>query len=102
VSVTSIGDTFTFTTSIPTPSRNQLRLLLSDSIADSERFSDATEIFWTVAEDTTAAVPTHELIDEFYPTTEVRADLAEYESLVNITKAAELLDWVPQRNWRSL
>lgn len=63
---------------------------------------DGHEVFWTVAKDTITAVPTHELIDEFYPTVETQTNLSGYESLISTTKAAELLDWTPQHSWRGL
>jgi nucleoside-diphosphate-sugar epimerase len=61
---------------------------------------DGHETFWTVGADTTAAVPTHELSATCFPDAELRSDMEEYESLIDISKAGELLDWAPQHSWR--
>lgn len=60
------------------------------------------EPFWAVAGDTTADVPTEELAAEYFPEAEVRGEFEGYESLIDITKGKELLDWEPQRSWRYL
>jgi nucleoside-diphosphate-sugar epimerase len=63
---------------------------------------DGHEAFWAVADDTNAAVPSERLAAEFFPEAEVRSELDEYESLISIEKARDLLDWEPERSWRDL
>ena len=58
------------------------------------------ESFWAVAGDTTAAVPTDDLIAEFFPEAEIRGEFAGYETLFDLSKAERLLDWTPDRSWR--
>lgn len=60
------------------------------------------EVFWAVASDTTAAVPTPELVDEFYPDVERRRALSGHESLVSTEKAREMLGWEPAWSWRDV
>jgi nucleoside-diphosphate-sugar epimerase len=60
------------------------------------------ERFWAVASDTTAEVLNEELVAEYYPDAEVRADLGRYESLISIDKAMAVLDWEPEHSWRDL
>lgn len=61
---------------------------------------DGHETFWAVAGDTTADVPTAELVTEFYPDAEVRESLEGYETLFDLSKAEELLGWTPEHTWR--
>jgi nucleoside-diphosphate-sugar epimerase len=61
---------------------------------------DGHESFWAVAADTTAAVPTADLVTEFFPDAEVRGDFDGYESLFDRSKAERLLGWTPERSWR--
>jgi nucleoside-diphosphate-sugar epimerase len=61
---------------------------------------DGHEVFWTVAADTTADVESARLAEEFYPEAECRANLDGTESLIDVSKAADLLDWEPTRTWR--
>jgi len=58
------------------------------------------ETFWAVAPDTTVDVPTERLIEEFYPDTEVRADLSGTDGLFDISKARETTGWEPGHSWR--
>lgn len=60
------------------------------------------ETVWAVATDTTAAVPTDKLIAEYFPDAEICGELDGHESLVDLSKAASLLDWEPTRSWRDL
>jgi nucleoside-diphosphate-sugar epimerase len=60
------------------------------------------ERFWTVAADTTADVETATLVDEFYADVDVRTSFEGTEGLVDVSKAADLLDWQPTRSWRDL
>jgi len=61
---------------------------------------DGHETFWIVAADTTADVPSNQLVERYYPDAEVRREFDEYESLIDISRARELLDWTPQHTWR--
>lgn len=60
------------------------------------------ERFWAVASDTTAAVESEELSQEFYPDVERPRSLTEYESLISNDKAEEVLGWQPSVSWRDL
>lgn len=63
---------------------------------------DGHEIFWTVAADTTMATPTVDLLDYGFSDAEIRTDFEGYESLVDISKARNSLDWEPTHSWRDL
>jgi nucleoside-diphosphate-sugar epimerase len=58
------------------------------------------ESFWAVAGDTTANVDTETLAAEFYPEAEQRDTLDGYDTLFDLSKADEMLDWRPQHSWR--
>lgn len=58
------------------------------------------ETFWAVANDTTAGVPTTDLITEFFPKTTVQNELEGYSTLFDISKAREILGWTPEYTWR--
>ncbi|WP_137290453.1 NAD-dependent epimerase/dehydratase family protein [Natronorubrum halophilum] len=60
------------------------------------------EVFWAVAGDTTAAARTTDIAAEYYPNAEIETEFSEHETLVDLSKAAELLDWEPQHSWRDL
>jgi nucleoside-diphosphate-sugar epimerase len=61
---------------------------------------DGHESFWAVASDTTADVPTTDLVSAFFPDVERRVAFQGHETLFNISKAERLLDWTPDRSWR--
>ncbi|WP_273838453.1 NAD(P)-dependent oxidoreductase [Halococcus sp. PRR34] len=61
---------------------------------------DGHESFWAVAGDTTAAVPTTDVITEFFPEAELRGEFAEYDTLFDLSKAERLLGWTPEHSWR--
>lgn len=61
---------------------------------------DGHETFWAVASDTTAAVPTAALVREFYPDVECHTEFEGHESLIDTSKAEELLNWTPAHSWR--
>lgn len=63
---------------------------------------DGHEAFWAVAGDTTAAAPTADIAAEYYPNVEVRTNFNGHEALVDLSKAAKLLNWEPQHSWRNL
>jgi nucleoside-diphosphate-sugar epimerase len=58
------------------------------------------ERFWAVADDTTANVPTRELVRESYPNVPVESDFEVYEALVSTAKAQRMLGWEPTHSWR--
>ncbi len=79
-------------------------LHISDAAAAARCAIEATfdghEPFWITATDTTAAVPTDELIETFYPDATVEAERSGHESLISCQKAADLLGWEPEYSWR--
>ena len=52
------------------------------------------------AADTIMTRPTRELLAERFPDVPVRRDLGEFEGLLSIDRARELLGWVPAHSWR--
>lgn len=63
---------------------------------------DGHETFWAVAPDTTAEMPTAELIEEYYPDAERRREFEGYETILDLSKARDLLGWEPEHSWRDL
>jgi nucleoside-diphosphate-sugar epimerase len=60
------------------------------------------ESFWAVAADTTAGVPSSDLINEFFPEPDIRTEFTGHETLYDISKADSLLDWTPELSWRDI
>jgi len=58
------------------------------------------EAFWTVADDTTAAVPTTELVDACYSNATVKEPFNGRESLISTEKAETMLGWSPSYSWK--
>jgi nucleoside-diphosphate-sugar epimerase len=52
------------------------------------------------AADTMMNRPTRELVTERFPDVPVRRELGEFETLLSIDRARELLGWVPEHSWR--
>jgi nucleoside-diphosphate-sugar epimerase len=52
------------------------------------------------AADTIMTRPTRELLAERFPDVPVRRELGEFESLLSIERARELLGWEPAHSWR--
>jgi nucleoside-diphosphate-sugar epimerase len=52
------------------------------------------------AADTIMKRPTHELLAERFPDVPVRRELGEFETLLSIDRARELLGWHPAHSWR--
>jgi nucleoside-diphosphate-sugar epimerase len=52
------------------------------------------------AADTIMNRPTRELLAERFPTVPVRQELGEFETLLSIDRARELLGWQPAHSWR--
>jgi nucleoside-diphosphate-sugar epimerase len=63
---------------------------------------DGHEVVWTVASDTTLAVPSATVAAEAYPDAEIREPLEGHEALVTTAKAESLLGWTPEHTWREL
>ena len=57
------------------------------------------EAFWAVAADTTAAAPSADVAEKYFPDAERRKTLEGRESLISVDKARELLDWEPEHSW---
>lgn len=58
------------------------------------------ERFFAAAADTSADVPTAELVDELYPGAERRRSFEGYEALISTKKAERMLGWTPEKSWR--
>ncbi|QCS44912.1 NAD(P)-dependent oxidoreductase [Natrinema versiforme] len=63
---------------------------------------DDHESFWAVAGDTTADAPTADLVAEFYPDAERHETPEGRDTIVDLSKGRELLDWQPEHSWRDL
>lgn len=63
---------------------------------------DGHERFWVSAPDTRTNLPTENLVTEFYPDAELRADLTGNDPLIDTGKARELIGWEPETSWRTL
>ena len=79
-------------------------LHLKDAAAVARRAVEADfeghEPFWTVAADTSAAVPSERLADECFPDAQRREPLEGHDALISVEKAERVLDWTPERSWR--
>jgi nucleoside-diphosphate-sugar epimerase len=88
------------------PKRDELYtyLYLEDAARAARAAVEATfdghEVFWTVAADTTLAIPTAEVATDAYPDAERRAPLEANDALVTTAKAERVLGWTPERTWR--
>jgi nucleoside-diphosphate-sugar epimerase len=51
------------------------------------------EVFYIVAPDTTADVPSRELAERFFPDVEIRGEFSGHSSFFNSTKAERILGW---------
>lgn len=70
-----------------------VRLALELDVPGSEQYIIA-------AADTVMDRSSKGLMDEVYPTVEIRRDLAEFETLLSIDKAREVLGYEPDHTWR--
>lgn len=81
-------------------------LAMGDAVRVVERAVEADfdghERFFAAAPDTTAALPSADLVERLYPDAERRASLSGHESLVSGEKAGTVLGWTPERSWRDL
>jgi nucleoside-diphosphate-sugar epimerase len=63
---------------------------------------DGHETFWASAPDTTVDLPTADLVAEEYSGVRVETEGFDgYETLVDTSKARELLGWEAEKSWRS-
>ena len=58
------------------------------------------EAFFINSLDTISNTKSEELIKTFYPESEIKKDLEDYETLISVEKAIKLLGWDPQATWR--
>ncbi|MGE6786207.1 NAD-dependent epimerase/dehydratase family protein [Ensifer adhaerens] len=58
------------------------------------------QVFNAASDDTSADIPTRELIDRFYPGVPVKGQLGEYETLLSNRKARAMLGFQPEHSWR--
>lgn len=58
------------------------------------------QIFNAANDDTSADLPTRQLIERFYPGVPVKGDLGEYETLLSNRKIKEVLGFKEKHNWR--
>lgn len=63
---------------------------------------DGHERFWASAADNRTTVQSGAIAERFYPDAEIRGDLAGYDSLIDTSKARDLLGWEPETSWRDL
>lgn len=61
---------------------------------------EGTESVIIAAADTMMSRPTAELLAERFPDVPVRKDLGEFETLLSIDRARELIGFVPEHSWR--
>lgn len=59
------------------------------------------ERFCVSAPDTRTAVPSPDLAERFYPDAEVSPELGDRDSLIDTTRAREVLGWTPAHTWRA-
>lgn len=65
-----------------------------------EADTTGSESFIIAAADTIMPVPSADLLREVYPDVEVRGEFGEFETLLSIRKARELLGFAPRHSWR--
>ena len=71
------------------------RLSLESNITGAETFIIA-------AEDTIMNIPNQELVDKVFPGTPLKDDTGEFQTLISIDKAKEVLGFSPQYSWRKV
>jgi nucleoside-diphosphate-sugar epimerase len=59
------------------------------------------EPFFVAAPNTFMKIPTADLVRQYYPNTEIRPGLTVYQSLLDSTRAARLLNFSAQYTWES-
>ena len=66
--------------------------------------SDITtaETFIIAAEDTIMNIPNAQLVEKVFPGTEIKPGTGEFESLISIQKAKDVLGFTPQYTWRNV
>jgi nucleoside-diphosphate-sugar epimerase len=58
------------------------------------------EAFVIAADDTVMSTPSAELMAEFFPDVEFRAEVPGTAALCSLEKARRLLGWTPRHHWR--
>ena len=58
------------------------------------------EAFFINATDTTLDIPTMDAIEEVHPGVEIREPLPGFKSPLSVSKAEDLLGWIPVESWR--
>jgi nucleoside-diphosphate-sugar epimerase len=58
--------------------------------------------YFVTAEDTFASRPSRELLQTYFPETEIAPDIAEYGSMFSIVRAKQELGYRPQHSWRDV
>jgi UDP-glucose 4-epimerase len=58
------------------------------------------EAFFINSTDTTLDIPTMDAIEEVHPGVEMRESLPGFKSPLSVSKAEDLLDWIPVESWR--
>lgn len=56
------------------------------------------EVFYITAPISAATQPSTELVQQYYPSAEIRGDLSNHNSLINCSKAERILGWKHQEN----
>ena len=60
------------------------------------------EIFFVSAEDNGTREKTYDLLEKFYPSTPIRCDLSGRKSLINYSKATQILGYKPKYSWKDI
>jgi nucleoside-diphosphate-sugar epimerase len=59
------------------------------------------QVINVAAPDTVSLLPTRELLRRYHPDTRIDRELGEFETLFDIRRAGELLDFTPEHGWRA-
>jgi nucleoside-diphosphate-sugar epimerase len=59
------------------------------------------QVINVAAPDTVSLVPTRELLRRYHPETRIDRELGEFETLFDLRRAGELLDFTPEHGWRA-
>jgi nucleoside-diphosphate-sugar epimerase len=60
----------------------------------------SAEVFIIAAADTVMTRPNHELMAEVYPNVPLQANTGDFETLLSISRARQILGYAPQFSWR--
>lgn len=59
------------------------------------------QVINVAAPDTVSLLPTRELLRRYHPETRIDRELGEFETLFDLRRAGELLDFTPEHGWRA-